>query len=147
MTNATKFFQGFEEFVLKFSTLIMMDFGWKPKVKDVVVVQLFSHSLCRFVSGRVGEVINNHKDIPVPSTGLLKVDKIDRNQLEGGGSDNRLLLSWWALLNTATDILYVVLHITLHPRPVEPISSVGRANIQDEPCCREVHIELFDGMV
>jgi hypothetical protein len=90
MTNATKFFQGFEEFVLEFSTLIMMDFGWKPKVKDVVVVQLFSHSLCRFVSGRVGEVINNHKDIPVPSTGLLKVDKIDRNQLEGGGSDNRL---------------------------------------------------------
>jgi hypothetical protein len=90
MTNAAKFFQGFEEFVLEFSTLIMMDFGWKPKAKDVVVVQLFSYSLCRFVSGRVGlcipgKVINNHKDIHVPSTGLFKVDEIDRNQLEGSG--------------------------------------------------------------
>jgi hypothetical protein len=35
-------------------------------------------------------MINNHKDILVPSTGLFKVDEIDRNQLEGGGSDNRL---------------------------------------------------------
>ena len=73
----------------------MMDFGWEAKAKDVVVVQLFSYSFCRFVSCRVGlcipgEMINNHKDILVPSTGLFKVDEIDRNQLEGGGSDNRL---------------------------------------------------------
>ena len=65
MLYARKLFKPPEELTLKFSTLVVMDFGGKPETKYEIVVQLVCHVLSSFVSSRVGlcisrKVINDH---------------------------------------------------------------------------------------